>query len=85
MITKGKLTVFKKYNGDGDDWARSGNAEFMSNEDWHLIEQLLADLRLISNGLASEGYAETTEHKLRTNCDSPSAMDTLREMAKTLV
>ena len=85
MITKAKLAVFKEYNGDGDDWARSGNPEFVSTEDWHLIEQLLCDLKLIAKGLTSEGYAEITEYKLRTNCDSPSTVDIFRQMANAFV
>lgn len=82
MITKQKVEVYKSYNGDIDTWARNQEEKFMNDEDWYLIAELVADIKLVAKGLASEQYIQTVEKKLKENCDSDSTIEALKEISQ---
>ena len=73
MITKDKLKIYKRYNGDIDGWARSGSKQektSIDDSDWYMIDQFIQDLKLIKKGLAAETYATDVYKKLNDNCDN---------------
>jgi len=44
MITKEKISIYKKYEGNPNAWARIGTSEekeLMSDDDWFLIDSLI--------------------------------------------
>ncbi len=82
MITRRKIKIYKKYDGDGDKWARSWFVFYeMSDADWGLLERLIQDIILVNNGLASDDYAAALEKKLIENCDTPETIARLKDLA----
>ncbi|TMI64498.1 MAG: hypothetical protein E6H07_00855 [Bacteroidetes bacterium] len=87
MITKEKIRIFKKYDGDGDAWLRGAwpwNRRKMNGEDWGLIAQLIQDIKLVEKGLASESYANNLENTLKENCKDAETINELRRVSKLL-
>ena len=84
MITEDKIKVYKRYDGDIDGWARSGSKKeksIMSDEDWYVIDGLIQDLSMVKKGLASSGFNENLNVKLKEMCDSDSAVNQLQKLA----
>ena len=72
MITKEKIRIYNRYNGDIDDWARQGSRKehaSISDQEWYLIDELIQGLHLIKNGLASSVFLENIDLKLKAHCD----------------
>ncbi len=49
MIDSKKLSIYKKYRGDIDAWARIATDEesqSLTDEDWYLIDSLIQDVQL---------------------------------------
>ncbi len=83
MITAKKISLYKKYEGDVDGWARSGSKSGqieMEDADWYLIENLLQDLKLVSKGLASNEYSEALQERLQSNCSDAEAIEKLKSL-----
>ena len=83
MITAKKISIYKKYDGDIDGWARSGSkSEQMEIEDadCYIIENLLQDLRLVSKGLASNEYSEALHERIQSNCSDAEAIEKLKSL-----
>ena len=83
MITAKKLSIYKKYDGDIDSWARSGRKSEqmeMEDADWYLIESLLQDLKLVSKGLASKDYSEALQDRIQSNCSDTEAIEKLKSL-----
>ena len=83
MITKGKLDIYKHFNGDIDGWARIGTKKqkmIMEDKDWLLIESFLQDIHLVRNGLASEKYVKAMNVRLRENCDNEETIQKLKDI-----
>ncbi|MFO7938785.1 MAG: hypothetical protein R6U66_03440 [Bacteroidales bacterium] len=56
MITKKKLSIYKKYMGDIDAWARLALKEeknIMKDDDWYLIDSMVQDVILARDSLSS--------------------------------
>lgn len=84
MITKDKIKVYKRYNGDIDSWARSGSKKeksIVTDEDWYVIDGLIQDLSLVRKGLASSDFTENLNVKLKEMCDSESTVNQLKKLA----
>ena len=56
MITLEKLNIFEKYKGHGEGFLRFGKEKdkaVLSEEEWSEIEELLRQVYLVENNLAS--------------------------------
>jgi len=65
MITREKLRIYEKFAGDIDGFARGSKPserEFMTDQDWRLIGELLQGLAIVQSGLASGDF----EARVRT-------------------
>ena len=54
MITKEKISIYKKFGGDSDAWARIGTPEekkIMSDDDWYIIDSLIQDIIISKTNL----------------------------------
>jgi hypothetical protein len=86
MITQTKLKIFKRYNGDGDAWARVGKHSekvAMSDDDWSLIENFIQDIILVKRGLTSPDYAEKLSIKLNEFCETVDVIEEIKRLAET--
>lgn len=80
MITKEKLKIFMKYDGNIDDWARRSTKNekaVMSDNDWRVIESLVQDIFLAKKGLASEEFSKNLNDKLNDSCDNQETINAL--------
>ncbi|WP_149272939.1 hypothetical protein [Pareuzebyella sediminis] len=80
-ITKDKLKIYKKYSGNIGSWARLGKRkeyELMSDDDWHLIGELIQELELIEKGLVSEHYKDRILSKFDAVCPDESTKQELK-------
>ncbi len=85
MITKRKIRIYKKYEGDGDAWARGWTSfSVMTDDDWGIMERLIQDINLVKNGLASDDYAKALEKRLFKNCDTPETIERLKLLASNI-
>jgi len=86
MITKDKLEIFRKYDGDIDKWVRSGskNEKYnMSDNDWFDIDAFIQDLFLVKKGLTSLEFNNILICKLIRSCDSEETINQLKKIAET--
>src|SRR5688572_23389813 len=78
IITIQKLTIYNRYNGDEDAYARSGRksekAVFGDDGDkaWGIMMRMHADMEMIGNGVASEGFTRNTLEEMKEICDEES-------------
>jgi len=56
MITLEKLRIYEKFGGDIDGFSRSKLSESITDQDWHLIGELLQGLSIVQSGLASADF-----------------------------
>lgn len=85
MITKNKIEIFNRYNGDIDGWARSNSNKeklLIEDNDWYLIDSFLQDLFLVKEGLTSNEFIMNLEDKLIENCDNGETIIQLKKIAK---
>jgi hypothetical protein len=71
-ITEDKLTLFKKYGGDIDGYAEWGTTKEkaeLSDEDFHLIDDLLQSMDMINKGVVSEDFKAKTIERIRELTD----------------
>lgn len=69
MITREKIAVYEKFDGDIDGRARCGTKmdhELITDDEWFLISNLVQRLKVVENGLASSEFAEETHKILKT-------------------
>ncbi|MBS2214031.1 hypothetical protein KEM09_21665 [Carboxylicivirga mesophila] len=74
-ITKYKLEVYHKYDGDSDGLSRIGlpsEKELFENNDWNLIDELYQSISLISKGMTSSDFASKTLNELKALSDKES-------------
>jgi hypothetical protein len=83
MITKQKLKIYEHFGGDIDGWARCRKeSDPMSDDDWHLIEELRLAIFTLANGNPANCYREQAEIKIRENTDSEETRQLLWEIGK---
>ncbi len=66
-ITIDKLNIYRKYSGDIDGFAKSGQEtekQNISSDDWGLIDEFSQSLKLINNNLTSSDFAKSTLARL---------------------
>jgi hypothetical protein len=83
MITLRQLEIYKKFNGDNDQFARIGSAKdklVFSDTDWSLIDSFLQDLELVKNGLASDRFTKNLNLRLKQNLESEAVLDKLKSI-----
>lgn len=81
MITKNKINIYKKYNGDIDSWARSGSKKeknILNDNDWHIIDGLIQDLSLVKKELTSLTFSNDLNSKLKEICDGEETVESLK-------
>jgi len=63
MITRQKLEIYKKFEGDVDMFRLTGKKDEQSifeENDWHLIEDFVRRFHLINSGSASDNFRKET-------------------------
>jgi hypothetical protein len=88
MITAVGVQIFLKYKGDDDAFSRSATKserEQLSNNDWHLIDQLLTRIAIVRDGLAANEYSADTDKLLTDHCANPDAITSLRSLCDKLM
>jgi hypothetical protein len=86
MITIKKISIYSYFSGDIDGWARAGSPEQkneMKDSDWFLVENLIQDILLESEGLCSENFIQNLNEKMLNNCENESVIQELRRIALT--
>lgn len=77
-ITKEKLKIYSKYNGDGNQFVRVGQdyeKALFENQDWGTIDNYLHNLEMIKKRLTSKEFIDTTIKELKEICDKQSFED----------
>lgn len=83
MITRKKIEIFKKYNGDPDHFARVGTSQDkinISDEEWSLIGVFIQDLELVNKGLASDTFVNRLEERIKENIESVDVLQELKSL-----
>lgn len=84
MVNLKNIEIFKTYQGDGDGFVRSATVEeksIMSYNEWSFVDNIIQDLKLIENDLASQTYLNVVNQRLRENCDSEETIQELKKIA----
>jgi hypothetical protein len=83
MITSEKLAVYRKFDGDGDNWSRGGcpKREIFDDSDWFAIGNLLQELTMLKRNLVSREYGEQIRQRLSEMTADEGTARTLFEMA----
>jgi hypothetical protein len=82
MITKVNLEIYKKYKGDGDMFVRCKTKleqDLIDNGDFGLIDDLLQNMEIVDNGLASQSFIDKLTMDLRDNV-APDCVDLLKQL-----
>jgi hypothetical protein len=78
MITIEKLNEYEKYHGyyDGFYMQKVKNGtNITTNDEWRLIGDLLQDIWITRNKLASNEFSEKLNERLKKNCDSKETIN----------
>jgi hypothetical protein len=84
MITDEKLTIYQKFRGDIDGWARAGTPQekaLMTDEDWADIDGILLRLAIVKSGRAADAYEAETRRILAATAESEGVAQRLRDCA----
>jgi hypothetical protein len=82
MITKQKIEIYRKFQGDSDGFSRSSltkEKDLFQKNDWSLIDSVVQDLELVKNGLCSEEYKNLLDKTLEDNFDT-TAIELIKKM-----
>ncbi|HEX8507281.1 MAG TPA: hypothetical protein VF630_18095 [Hymenobacter sp.] len=85
MITPAAIQVYQEFNGDPGGFARSGTRaqrDVLPEGEWGLLLDIIQDLHLVQQGLASASYADRLEQRLRVHCSGPEVISALTGLAK---
>lgn len=80
MITKSKLKLYQKYDGDLDGLSRSIDSESAASsieEDWRLIEHLRSGLWSIHMVACADSYKEQVQKEVEENTADNETRDLL--------
>ncbi len=80
MITAAKVKEYIWCDGDIDGYSRSGRADggIINDDEWRYIDQVLAKITLIRNGLASDDFQAIHEED-KKQFDSQESYELLKE------
>ena len=82
MIKAEKIAIYRRFKGDIDGLARSGEKADVGDEEWWLIDELLSGLHIIASGMASPEFIERVEQKLLKHVSDEQARKELRRLSK---
>ena len=83
MITIEKLKEYEEYRGYYDGFyiqKVKNNTNITSDEEWHLLDELLQDLKLSKKGLVSKEFSERLEQRLVDTLDSQESIDYIQKL-----
>jgi len=83
MIKAEQLHIYNHYHGDIDMWTRTGKLsekKLMTSDTWHLIDNLIQDIAIARNGLASEKFISNLKNRLSENCDNEETIKQLESL-----
>lgn len=84
MITDAKLTVYERFDGDIDGWARAGTPlekALMPDADWAEISEILLRLAIAKSGHATAGYEAETRRMIAAAVENESVAKRLIDHA----
>jgi hypothetical protein len=84
VITDEKLTIYQRYGGDIDGWARSAvprEKALMTDEDWAVIGELLQRLAIVKSGRAAVTYEAETNRLIAAKVTDEGVLKRLIEYA----
>jgi hypothetical protein len=82
MITDAKLTVYQRFGGDIDGWARAGTPRekaLMIDADWAEISEILFRLAIVKSGRATAGYEAETRRMIAAAVENESVAQRLND------
>jgi hypothetical protein len=83
MITKDKLEIYVKYDGELDGLKIIGNPvekEIINDKDWAFLYSLIQDLRLIEKGLVSKEFKSRIQLQINQDVEN-NAITLLNKIA----
>jgi len=83
MITSKKIKIYKRFNGQIDDWSRFGSKlekSALTSEEWYLIESLVQDIEFTKKGLSSSFYKVELNRKLKLVCEDEKTIIELEKL-----
>ena len=82
MITKAKLEIFEYYHFDIDAFGHGSkkHRQMMSEEEFVFLSNIIQDIKLIKNNLASKEFEIDLENKLIANCDNNETIREIRNL-----
>lgn len=84
MITDQKLTVYQRFDGDIDGWARGATPHekaLMTDEDWADISEILLRLAILKSGQAAYSYDDETKRIISAKVENEGVAKRLQDCA----
>jgi hypothetical protein len=81
MITSEQLAVYRKFNGDVDNYSRGGCPKEGDEIDWLAVGSLLQELTMLKRDLVSREYGEQIRQRLSEMTADEDTARALLEMA----
>ena len=78
MINKENLSIYNKYSGNVDAWARLGDStekSIINDSIWFEIDNLHQDIELINKGFAANDYKQKIIEKIKNLCSDIESAD----------
>ena len=82
MITKAKIEIYKRFNGDGDMFVRCGKPhekDLIDDNDFYIIMDLLQNIEIVDKGLASLTFKDKLTSDLIDKVE-PDCIDLLKQL-----
>ena len=82
MITKAKIEIYKRYNGDIDAYARHNlhkKNDLIDDNDFYIIMDLLQSIEIVDKGLASLIFKDKLTADLIDKVE-PDCIDLLKQL-----
>lgn len=82
-LTLDKIEMYRRFDGDIDGFARSrvDDSSGITDEDWHVIDELLQALFLVQSGQATPEFAASVERRLSCVAADEATRRALRALA----
>lgn len=84
MITDQKLTVYQKFGGDIDGWARAATPHekaLMTDRDWADISEIVLRLAVVKSGQAADVYDAETKRIIAAKVENEGVAKRLQDCA----
>ena len=85
MITRDKLRIYEKYDGDTDGFARGSKISergILTDQDWRFIDEILQRLRIVQSGLGSTDFGEQTRASLMEAVHDEQVRERILQLSK---